>query len=190
MEENTNVTDGAENSGANTATDNGNVQGQESNAAGEAETKTYTAEELQAETDRRVTEALKTANAKSQASFEEKLKEARAEWEKESKMTAAEREKAAQEKEQKKFERERAEFESKKLEFEATTILAEKKYPVGFAKMLTAMGADGMEDNIKSLEGMLSEYRESVVAELTKGKTPKIGGEKTETDPFLSGFGK
>lgn len=190
MDENTNVTDGAENSGVNTATDNGNVQGQESNAAGEAETKTYTAEELQAETDRRVTEALKTANAKSQASFEEKLKEARAEWDKESKMTAAEREKAAQEKEQKKFERERAEFESKKLEFEATTILAEKKFPVGFAKMLTAMGAAGMEDNIKSLESMLSEYRENIVAELTKGRTPKVGGEQTETDPFLAGFRK
>lgn len=56
--------------------------------------------------------------------------------------------------------------------------------------MITAMGEDGMEDNVKALESMLSEYRESVVAELTKGKTPKIGGEKTETDPFLSGFGK
>lgn len=190
MEENTNVTDGTENSGANTATDTGNAQGQENNAAGEAETKTYTAEELQAESDRRVTEALKTANAKAQADFEKRLKESRAEWEKESKMTAAEREKAAREKAQKQFERERAEYQKERLEFEATKILAEKKYPVGFAKMITAMGEDGMEDNVKALESMLSEYRESVVAELTKGKTPKIGGEKTETDPFLSGFGK
>lgn len=187
MEENTNVTDGAENSGTDNATDTGNAQGQDS---GEETPKTYTAEELQAETDRRVTEALKTANAKAQADFEKRLKESRAEWEKESKMTAAEREKAAQEKEQKKFEQERADFEHKKLEFEATTILAEKKFPVGFAKMLTAMGADGMEDNIKSLENMLSEYRESIVAELTKGKTPKVGGEQTETDAFLAGFGK
>ncbi len=105
-------------------------------------------------------------------------------------MTAAEREKAAREKEQKKFEQERSEFERKKLEFEATTILAEKKFPVGFAKMLTAMGAAGMEDNIKSLESMLSEYRENIVAELTKGRTPKVGGEQTETDPFLAGFRK
>lgn len=187
MEENTNVTDGAENSGTDNATDTGNAQGQDS---GEETPKTYTAEELQAETDRRVTEALKTANAKAQADFEKRLKESRAEWEKESKMTAAEREKAAREKAQKQFERERAEYQKERLEFEATKILAEKKYPVGFAKMITAMGEDGMEDNVKALESMLSEYRESVVAELTKGKTPKIGGEKTETDPFLSGFGK
>lgn len=60
MEENTNVTDGAM-TGTDNATDTGNAQGQDS---GEETPKTYTAEELQAESNRRVTEALKTASAK------------------------------------------------------------------------------------------------------------------------------
>lgn len=137
-----------------------------------------------------VAEALKNANSKAQADFEKKLQEEKTQWEKESKMTAAEREKAAQEKAHKQFEKERATYQKEKLEFEATKQLAEKKLPVGFAKMVTAMGADSVEDNMKSLETMLSEYRESIVAELTKGKTPKSGGGTSpDPDPFLNGFG-
>ncbi|MGN0107833.1 MAG: DUF4355 domain-containing protein [Hominilimicola sp.] len=144
----------------------------------------------QSDIDNAVAEALKNADAKSQADFEKRLQEEKTQWEKESKMTAAEREKAAQEKAQKQFEQERSAYQKEKLEFEATKQLAEKKLPVGFAKMVTAMGADSVEDNMKSLETMLSEYRENIVAELTKGKTPKIGDPKTEQfDPFLSGFG-
>lgn len=82
MEGNTNVTDGAA-TGAQGATDKGNGQGQAEK--GTEPIKTYTAEELQAETDRRVTEALKKANAKAQADFETKMQEAREQWEKESK---------------------------------------------------------------------------------------------------------
>lgn len=53
MDENTNVTGGAE-TGVENATDTSNAQGQETQNTGENTPKTYTAEELQAETDRRV----------------------------------------------------------------------------------------------------------------------------------------
>ena len=157
MEENTNVTGGAV-SGADNETDNSNTQGQATGGTSAEETpKTYTAQELQAETDRRVTEALKKANAKAQEEFNNKIQEAKARWEKESKMTAAEKEKAVQEKAQKEFEKERAEYKRDKLEFEVTKQLAEKKLPVGLAKMITSMGEEAVADNMKVVETMLSE---------------------------------
>lgn len=80
--------------------------GQENAGEGDKTPKTYTAEELQAETEKRVNEALKTANAKSEAAFKKQLEDAKAQWEKEAKMTAAEREKAAQDKSRADFENE------------------------------------------------------------------------------------
>jgi hypothetical protein len=186
MDEDLNVTGGAQ-TGAQGATANSNGQGQEN---GTAEPKTYTAEELQAETDRRVTAALKTASEKSQAEFAKQLKAAREQWEKESKMSAAEREKAAQEAAQAQFEEERAAYKKEKEEFEAAKLLSEHKIPIGFAKVVTAMGGESVEDSVKAFSEMMSEYRESVVTEITKGKTPKTGGGQTaQTDPFLKGFG-
>lgn len=67
MEENTNATAGAQ-TGVQGATEGGNGQGQKQTTqkdggSGSETPKTYTADELQAETERRVAEALKNANA-------------------------------------------------------------------------------------------------------------------------------
>nr|DAZ12944.1 MAG TPA: Major capsid protein [Caudoviricetes sp.] len=169
MEENTNVTVGGEESGAQGATETSNEQGQQ----------TYTQEEyeknLQAETDRRVTDALKTAQAKWQKDMEERIEKARKEAEERAKMSAEEIAKADAEKNAKRIEQERADFEHEKLEFQVERQLADKKYPAGFAKMITAMGADEVENNIKILEEALSAYKKSIVDEITKGKPPKTG---------------
>ena len=92
---------------------------------------------------------------------------------------------------QKAFEAERAQYRREKLEFDVTQKLAEKKLPVKFSKYISAMGADNVEENIKELEGLLGENRQSIVNEITKGSAPhKGGGNPTEADPFLAGFGK
>lgn len=106
-------------------------------------------------------------------------------------MTAEQIAAADAEKAQKAFEAERAQYRKEKLEFDVTQKLAEKKLPVKFSKYISAMGAENVEENIKELEGLLSENRQSIVNELTKGSAPHGGGGKpTETDPFLAGFGK
>ncbi|NDO19939.1 DUF4355 domain-containing protein [Lachnospiraceae bacterium MD329] len=191
MDENTNVTGGAE-SGAESATDTGNVQGQETQNTGENTPKTYTAEELQAETDRRVTEAVKTANAKSEEAFKKQLETARADWEKESKMTVAEREKAAQEKAKAEFEKEKAEFERERLVSRAGTQLIKNGLPEEIAELITASGAaeETIGEGIAALKAAFDKAVELAVNEKLKGTPPKTGGGgNQESDPFLSGFG-
>lgn len=190
MDENTNVTGGAE-SGAESATDTDNVQGQETQNTGENTPKTYTAEELQAETDRRVTEAVKTANAKSEEAFKKQLKEARADWEKESKMTAAEREKAAAEKAKAEFEKEKAAFEHERLVSRAGTQLIKNGLPEEIAELITASGAteETIGEGIAALKTAFDKAVELAVNEKLKGTPPKTGGGgNQESDPFLSGF--
>ncbi len=191
MDENTNVTGGAE-SGAESATDTDNVQGQETQNTGENTPKTYTAEELQAETDRRVTEAVKTANAKSEEAFKKQLETARADWEKESKMTAAEREKAAQEKAKAEFEKEKAAFERERLVSRVGTQLIKNGLPEEIAELITASGAteETIGEGIAALKTAFDKAVELAVNEKLKGTPPKTGGGgNQESDPFLSGFG-
>ncbi len=191
MDENTNVTGGAE-SGAESATDTGNVQGQETQNTGENTPKTYTAEELQAETDRRVTEAVKTANAKAEEAFKKQLETARADWEKESKMTEAQREKAAQEKAKAEFEKEKAEFAHERLVSRTSTQLIKNGLPEEIAELITASDAEEekISEGITVLKTAFDKAVEAAVNEKLKGKTPSsAGGGDNSTDPFLSGFG-
>lgn len=173
-----------------TATDAGNDKGEE---------KTYSQADfdkaLQSETDKRVADALKTAQSKWEAGLTERIgrerEEAAQEAAKRAKMTAEQIAAADAEKAQKAFEAERAQYRREKLEFDVTQKLAEKKLPVKFSKYISAMGADNVEENIKELEGLLGENRQSIVNEITKGSAPhKGGGKPTEADPFLAGFGK
>lgn len=173
-----------------TVTGDGNGKGTE---------KTYTQADfdkaLKSETERRVTDALKTARSNWETDLTERIGKERAAAAKEAaeraKMTAEQIAAADAEKAQKAFEAERAQYRKEKLEFDVTQKLAEKKLPVKFSKYISAMGAENVEENIKELEGLLSENRQSIVNELTKGSAPHGGGGKpTETDPFLAGFGK
>ncbi len=195
MDGDTNVT--AEGTaGAENATEANNQQGQNTEnqqAQESAETsKTYTAEELQAEADRRVTEAVKTANAKSEAAFKKQLEDAKVQWEKEAKMTAAEREKAAADKAKAEFEKEKAEFAREKLVNRAETQLIKNGLPGDIAELITASGADeeAVGSGIAAIKTAFDKAVEAAVNEKLKGKTPpSAGGGNDETDPFLSGFG-
>lgn len=195
MEGNTNVTvEGT--AGAENATETNNQQGQntENQQAQEgAQTpKTYTAEELQAETDRRVTEAVKTANAKSEAAFKKQFEDAKLQWEKESKMSAAERQKAAEEKARKAFEKEKTEFAHEKLVNRTETQLIKNGLPGDIAELITASDADedAIGNGITVLKAAFDKAVEAAVNEKLKGKTPpSAGGSNENVDPFLAGFG-
>ena len=187
-----NTATGGGSTGAEGATEQNNRQGQQGGegAATETnETKTYTAEELQAETDRRVTEAVKTATAKANADFEKRLQEEHEKWEKQSKMSAAEREAAARKEEQAQFEAERQKFNAEKLEYECTKLLAADGLPVDFAKQLTGADMDATKANVAAFKDAFSKAVEAAVTERMKGKAPSGGGTPPPTDPFLAGFG-
>ena len=166
MDDNTNATLGAE-TGANGATNEGNQEGQ----------KTYTQEEyekkLQAETDKRVTEALKTAQTKWQSEYEQKLKREKDEAARLAIMTTEERAKAEREKAEKLFNDEKSKFNRERLEFEVTKQLAEKKLPVSFAKLLCGADADEAKANLEKFEKEYNSAIEAGVTEKLKGTKPK-----------------
>ena len=166
---------------------------------GKGEEKTYTQADfdkaLQSETDKRVADAIKTAQGKWESNLAKRIEKERSEAATEAaaraKMTAEQIAAADAEKAQKVFEEERAQYRREKLEFDVTQKLAEKKLPLKFSKYISAMGADNVDENIKELESLLSENKQSIVNELTKGSAPHGGGGKQEKiDPFLAGFGK
>ncbi len=190
MEANANVTDGVQ-TGTENVTGSDNGQGQESGANAAETPKTYTAEELQAEADRRVTEAVKTANAKSEEAFKKQIAAAREQWEKEAKMTAAEREKAAQDKAKADFEKEKAEFAHEKLVSRAGSLLVKNGLPEEIAELITASDSDEetIGNGVAAIKTAFDKAVQAAVEEKLKGKPPKFGGGNNDIDPFLSGFG-
>ncbi len=184
----TNTATAGGSAGADNATGQSNQRGQQSGGNAALDTRTYTAEEFKAETDRRVTEAVKTANAKAAEEFEKRLAAEHEKWEKQSKMTAAEREAAARKEEQAQFEAERQKFNAEKLEYDCTKQLAAQSLPVEFAKMLTGADADETKANIDSFKTAFDKAIEAAVTERLKGKAPASGG-TPPADPFLAGFG-
>lgn len=181
MEENTNATAGGIEAGAENATGASNGPGQ----------KTYTQEEyekeLQAHTDKRVTEALKTAQAKWEKELEARLEAERNEAAERAKMTAEERARADAEKAQKQFEQERQQYRQEKMEFETAKQLAEKGLPVGFAATLCGKDAEQTQTNITLFEKEFNMAVEAGITEKLKGKPPKAPAGQ-EADPFLQGF--
>lgn len=128
---------------------------------GQEEVKTYSEEEvarmLQAEADRRVTQAL----AKQQAKFKEQMAEA------EKLRTMNEEQKAQYQLEQriKEIEAKEKEFALKENRYEAQRIMAEKNIPLAFADFIVAEDAETMMANISLFE---KEFRAAVRAEVDK----------------------
>lgn len=175
MAEVTNAT--VEGQGGANATPNGNQEGQGND-------KTYTQAEfdamLQSETDKRVTEALKTAQSKWESEYQTKLENEKSEAVKLAKMSAEERNKALADREREKYETERAKFERERLEFETVKQLAEKKLPTELAKCLCGTDAESTKANIEAFEKAYGEAIQKAVDERLKGKPPKTGAAKTD----------
>lgn len=141
---------------------------------------------LQSESDKRVTDALKTAQAKWEADYKQKLESEKAEAEKLAKMTAAEKEQALLDKQKKEIEdRERA-IQQKELKLETINILNEKKLPITFADLLLADDADKTKGNVDTFEKAFREAVDAAVTERLKGNTPGSGS----TNPSAVNYGQ
>lgn len=145
------------------------TEGLENQETKTEETKTYTQEELdallQAETDRRVTQALKKAEKKNEEKVKEAEKLAKLSEQERFQYELEQREKAIAEK-----EKQMALMENKA---EASKALNERGISIALADFVVAEDADTMMENIKLLE---EEFKKSVKAEVEKrlaGNSPK-----------------
>lgn len=184
-----NATAGAEVTGAN-ATENLNGTGQKvtettENTNQTQTEKTYSEAELSAEVDRRVQQAQK----KWQADLEGRLKSERDEGARLAKLSADERAKEEQKKAQEAFEKERSQYMRERLEFETTKQLAELKLPVSFASLLAGADAEATKANIENFQKEWNAALQNEIEGKLKGSAPKSGA-VSETDAFLTGFGK
>lgn len=162
------------------------ADGEEGVESGE---KTYTQAELdsmlQSETDKRVTEALKTAKDKWSKEYEEKLENEKKEAERLAKLSAEEREKAKFDKERKAFEAERAQFERDRLEMQVAKELANEGLDTEFARILMGADADSSMDNIKTFKASFNKAVEAAVKARLSGRTPESGsGNGLTVNPF------
>lgn len=159
------------------------------NEGGESGEKTYTQAELdkmlQSETDKRVTEALKTAKDKWSKEYAEKLENEKKEAERLAKLSAEEREKAKFDKERKEFEDERAQFERDRLEMQVAKELANEGLDTAFASILMGADADTSMENIKTFKASFNKAVEAAVKARLAGRTPESGsGNGLTVNPF------
>ena len=159
MDENMNATVEGQETGSGEETAAVNQEGQENQ-----ETKTYTQEDfdkaLQSETDKRVQQALKTAQDKWQKEYEAKVEAEKDEAARLAKMTTEERAKAEAEKEREKFERERKQYQREKLEFETGKQLADRKLSPKFASFLAQNDAETTKANLDAFEQVVRYMKE------------------------------
>lgn len=163
------------------------IDGQED----QKETKTYSDEEvqkmLQSETDKRVSQALKTAQEKWQKEFEAKLEAEKSEAEKLAKMSESEKQQAELQKMKEQFESERKQFMREKLELETVKQLSSNGLPTDFSKFVLADDAETINNNIKSFKEQWEKAIEKAVNEKLQGVTPKTAtkqGTKVTKEQF------
>lgn len=139
--------------------------------------KTYTEEEhkaqLQSETDKRVSQALKTAQEKWETEFKEKLAAEKSEAEKFATMTAEERTKAELDAQKSEFEKERQSFLREKLELETIKELSAEGLPTDFSTYVMADTAEETSKNIKTFKVEFQKAIQAAVDEKLTGRTPK-----------------
>ncbi len=141
---------------------------------------------LQSESDRRVQEALKTAQTKWEKDLEGKLQEVRTEAERLATLTAEEKKAEEDKLRAEELARKDKELTYRELQLEAVAELNKRKLPVGFAKMLLGETA---EDTLKKITTFEKEFTEAVDAEVSaklKGRTlEKGGGEQFDMNDFI-----
>lgn len=169
--------------GEGTSEAQANENGEEKGSEG-AEVKTFTEEEVQAriqsESDKRVTEALKTARAK----WEKEEAEAKKEAERLQSLSQKEREEELKAKQLKELEETKAELERVYLERDTIDRLAEENVPVQFKDFLMGVDAQSTNENIKAFKEVYEAEVQRGVEERLKGKTPSAAGQKPKMDAW------
>lgn len=150
----------------------------------EAEVKTFTEEEVQAriqsESDKRVTEALKTARAK----WEKEEAEAKKEAERLQSLSQKEREEELKAKQLKELEETKAELNRVYLERDTIDRLSEENVPIAFKDFLMGADAQSTNENIKAFKEVYEAEVQRGVEERLKGKTPSAAGQKPKMDAW------
>lgn len=130
---------------------------------------------LQSETDKRVTQALRTAQAKWEADESQKIEEAKAEAAKLAKMSQDEKAHFELEKRENALKEREAELAKKDLKLATIDILKDKQLPIDFVEFIMASNADTTKSNIESFERLWQTKLEEAVNVRLKGFTPRAG---------------
>jgi hypothetical protein len=138
-----------------------------------------TAEELQkllqSTADKRVTDALKTAQEKWELDYKAKLELEKAEAAKLAKMSEADKAQALLDKSKLELETREKSLAQKELKLETINILNDKKLPITFADILLGEDADKTKANVDTFDKAFREALEAAVNERLKGNPPKGG---------------
>jgi len=160
---------------------NDNPQGNEGNPDDQQQNNeekiVLTAEELQrkidSETDRKLEKALKTARAKWEKEFQEKLEQEKKEAERLAKLSEKERKEEELKKREEELERRLKELERKELKADAIGVLNEKGLPVEFVDLLIAENAEKTLENINLFKEKFDAAVAQKVKEALAGTPPK-----------------
>lgn len=155
----------------------GNLDDQQQNEDKNEDKIVLTAEELQrkidSETDRKLEKALKTARAKWEKEFQEKLEQEKREAERLAKLSEKERKEEELRKREEELERRLRELERKELKADAIGVLTEKQLPTQFVDFLLGEDAEKTLENINSFKEAFDKAVEEKVKEALAGTPPK-----------------
>jgi len=163
-----------------------NQQGHDEQEQEEVETVEMTKEEyeaeLQKESDRRVTQAIKKREQEFKKELEKEKEEARKEAEELAKLSQEERTKVEKEreemklsKEREKLDNERKQFENEKLKLQAEKELSIRGLPSEFAPYIYGEDADDTLERITVFEEKWQDALQKGIEEKLKSKAPRIG---------------
>lgn len=179
----------------NAATNGANVNNNEpsgANTENKVEKVTLTQTELnaklQAEADKRVTEALKTAKTNWQKEYEQKIQQERKEAERLAKLSEEERQKELDEKYKNELSKREKDIFKKEMKLEAVNILSNKKLPVSFADMVIGESAEDTHERIGVFEKAFKEAVESEVNTRIKGSRPSTGTQEASKEFNMNDF--
>lgn len=161
-----------------------NVQGQQASTGQATDTVlTLTQKELEAkiasESDRRVTEAIKTREQKLAAEYEARIKRERQEAERLASLSAEERRKEEEKKRSEELASKEAEIAKREMKLDAINVLAEKKLPVKFVDFVIGANPEATLKNINELKSAWDHAIEDEIKTRLTGKTPTSGAPGT-----------
>lgn len=128
---------------------------------------------IESEADRKLEKALKTARAKWEKEFQEKLEQEKKEAERLAKLSEKERKEEELRKREEELERRLRELERKELKADAIGVLTEKQLPTQFVDFLLGEDAEKTLENINSFKEAFDKAVEEKVKETLAGTPPK-----------------
>ncbi len=135
---------------------------------------------LQSEADKRVTDALKTAKAKWEKEYNEKLEREKQEAAKMSQLSEKEKQEMLLKKREEEIAKKERTLHIQSLKLESIKILEEKKLPTSFVNWLIGEDADDTYKNIQTFEKAFQEAVQNEVQTRLPKRIPKVGEGKKE----------